>query len=99
MGFMRGTFRLVALSLLGAVSLAGCAKNVDRVDFSKWGNSYVPAASDAFKNVDTTAQGGVPNGTQPNSPNYVVPKASVGGAYHRTFATSPSYRMVGGFHR
>lgn len=85
------------LSLL-IITATGCAKNVDRIEFTKWGNSFVPPRTTGF---DTTAQGGGIQNTRGGTPmnNYhMVPKASVGGTYHRTFATSPSYRMVGGFH-
>lgn len=76
-------------------SILGCAKNVDRIDFVKWGNSYVPRGS----SMDTSAQGGASqNGLIPKSTNFAAPKASVGGSYHRTYATSPRYRMIGGFH-
>ena len=79
------------------LALTGCAKNVDRINFTKWGNSYIPNGS----SIDTTAQGGASTdvGSQlPQNSNNVIPKASLGGAYHRTFASSPSYRLVGGFH-
>ncbi len=82
--------------VLGFLTLGtGCAKNVDRIQFTKWGNSFIPRGT----GVDTTAQGGATqNGVIPQSPSFQNTKASVGGAYYRTFATSSHYRMVGGFH-
>jgi hypothetical protein len=94
---MTSKLRLGMIGIFALAALSGCAKNVDRIDFTKWGNSYVPRGS----SVDTTAQGGVPTtqgATPPQSANHIVPKASLGGSYHRSFATSPSYKMVGGFH-
>lgn len=80
---------------VGILALSGCAKNVDRAQFTKWGNSFVPRGT----SIDTTAQGGATdNNVVPQNGINKLPKASVGGAYHRSFATSPSYRMVGGFH-
>ncbi len=108
MGLMaRSTPTLVArplafLLLLGAVAGAGCAKNVDKVEFRKWGHSFDAPAGGAppGDNIDTTAQGGssLGNGPVPESPNFKMPKASVGGAYHRTFSSSVNYRLMGGFH-
>lgn len=95
MGMSRKTliFGLLLTVVLGSAS--GCAKNVDRINFNKWGNSYLPKNS----SMDNSAQGGASqNGEIPSSANFVVPKASVGGSYHRSTATSPRYRMVGGFH-
>jgi hypothetical protein len=84
----------VAIFLL-ITSGAGCAKNVDRINFTKWGSSFVPRGS----GMDTTAQGGgALNGVVPQSADKRMPKASVGGTYLRSFAESPRYRMVGGFH-
>jgi hypothetical protein len=89
------TVALLSLAIGASLSATGCAKNVDHVEFTKWGHSFVPRGT----SMDTTAQGGAPlNNVTPSSTNYRVPKASVGGSYLRTFATSPSYRMVGGFH-
>lgn len=86
------------LALAFMVTASGCAKNVDRIDFTKWGNSFIPTQR-PNSGMDTTAQGGAAvNGVVPQGQNHKVPKASMGGTYHRTFATSPNYRMVGGFH-
>lgn len=85
-----------ALALLLGLSAAagGCARNVDQVEFNKWGESF-----SSGNRIDTSAQGGATqNGVAPTSTNFAVPKASVGGAYHRTTSTSPTYRMTGGFH-
>lgn len=89
---------LSIVALIGTSVLSGCAKNVDRINFTKWGNSYLTPQGSS---VDTSAHGGTNTivGSQaPQNGINTVPKASVGGAYHRSFATSPSYRMVGGFH-
>lgn len=86
-------FALLALSSMALAS--GCAKNVQKVQYTKWGNSFVPRGT----GVDTTAQGGASqNGVVPQGPNNKLTKASAAGAYFRTFASSPNYRMVGGFH-
>jgi hypothetical protein len=76
---------------------SGCAKNVDHIEFKKWGNSFVPPrTTDA---MDTSVQGGAAqNGVVPKNGVNAMPKAAVGGTYHRTFASSNHYRMVGGFH-
>jgi hypothetical protein len=88
----------VKISLLAAVfalTAAGCAKNVERIEFTKWGHSYVPNKS----SMDTTAQGGAQqNNVVPTNGVQSMPKASVGGSYHRTFSQSPNFKMVGGFH-
>lgn len=93
--------KIVSLALFLGLSVAAgsCAKSVDTVDTTKWGRSFEPN-QDGSVRLDPSAQGGgrQADGTVPTSSNYVVPKASVGGAYHRTFSTSPSYRMTGGFH-
>jgi hypothetical protein len=86
------------LTLALAVAASGCAKNVDKIEFKKWGNSFVPPQRNT-SGVDTTAQGGAAqNGVIPQNGINAMPKASLGGAYQRTFATSPHFRMVGGFH-
>jgi hypothetical protein len=91
-------FARILIAVLALTALGSCAKNVDQVEFTKWGNSFVPAQRNTT-GMDTTAQGGaLQNGVTPQSPNHKVTKASVGGSYHRTFSTSPNYRMVGGFH-
>ena len=92
--------KLISSTFIIALMIAasGCAKNVDRIEFTKWGNSFVPQRTTSF---DTTAQGGgIQNqrGGVPENAYNKMPKAAVGGTYHRTFATSTSYRMVGGFH-
>lgn len=92
--------KLPALTLLIGLSAAagGCARNVDQVDFNKWGSSF-NSNNGSGDRIDTSAQGGASqNGVTPTSTNFAVPKASVGGAYHRTTSTSPTYRMTGGFH-
>ncbi len=87
---------ILAAGFVAALGGSGCARNVDRIEFEKWGSSYLPKN---FTTFDTTAQGGSPvGGVVPQSPNYQLPKTSVGGTHHRTFATSSRYRMVGGFH-
>ena len=88
-------FTLLPVTLGLFLAASGCAKNVDRVNFTKWGNSFVPRGS----GVDTTAQGGAAqNGVIPKSQNNQLTKASIAGTYHRTFAASPNYRLIGGFH-
>src|SRR5947208_1601105 len=84
---------------LALVSASGCAKNVDRFQFTKWGNSFIPAPQGGVTQMDTSAQGGAAqNGVIPKSPTMAMPRAAVGGSYQRNFATSSHYRMVGGFH-
>lgn len=92
--------RVLILAALVAVSAAGCAKNVDKINTTKWGSSFVPGSSSRNSSMDLTAQGGssVGTATVPSGENNIIPKASVGGTYHRTFAASAHYRMVGGFH-
>ena len=93
---MRMKSKLLPIMILSALA-TGCAKNVDRINFTKWGNSYVPQGS----SIDTTAQGGsntLVTSQLPQTGNNIMPRSSVGGAYQRSAATSPSYRMVGGFH-
>jgi hypothetical protein len=95
MGMKHASLGIVALSMMAA--LAGCSKNVERMEFEKWGNSYVPRGS----SIDTSAQGGVSTAqgnAAPQNGIHAVPKASVGGTYQRSFATSTNYKMVGGFH-
>lgn len=83
---------------LGMLASASCAKNVDKIDFTKWGNSFVVPQKNV-SGMDTTANGGSPqDGVVPESPNFKAPKAAVGGAYQRGFAASANYRLVGGFH-
>jgi hypothetical protein len=102
MDLMRRSFPALLTALALSLAAAGCAKNVDRVEFRKWGHSFdrPPGGMPEGTNIDTSAQGGasVGVGPLPESTNYKLPKASVGGSYHRTFATSPSYRLMGGFH-
>jgi hypothetical protein len=92
--FNKWSVKLVLI--VGALLTAqGCAKNVDKVNYNKWGYSFVSRGN----GVDTTAQGGAVQGTAvPQSTNYKAPKASANGAYQRGFASSPNYRLVGGFH-
>jgi len=85
----------VGAALLATASGAGCAKNVDRIEFQKWGYSYVPRLS----SIDTSTQGGAAQkSVVPSSAGKSMPAAAVGGAYERSTATSPNYRLMGGFH-
>ena len=87
----------LSLTVVALAVMSGCAKNVEKFDYNKWGNSFVPAKQNSSA-VDTTVQGGAAqNGQIPQNGVNKVPKASVGGAYQRSFATSPHFRMVGGF--
>ena len=83
---LAGLFALVATA-------SGCAKNVDKIEFNKWGNSYIPKGN----SIDTSAQGGAPVGGSTNG-RESIPKASLGGTYQRATSVSPHYRLVGGFH-
>lgn len=95
---MRLWIPTVLLSVALTVAGSGCAKNVDRIEFEKWGNSFVNPQRNTT-GMDLTAQGGAAqNGQIPQNDSYKVPRASVGGSYHRNFASSPNYRLVGGFH-
>lgn len=89
---------VLATFLAISASAVGCAKNVEQVDFTKWGYSFEPQNNGGTR-IDTSAQGGASqSGALPNSTNFTIPKASVGGAYLRTSSSSASYRMTGGFH-
>jgi len=92
---MRPIQIFVAVTLLAAASGAGCAKNVDRIEFQKWGYSYVPRLS----SIDTSTQGGAAqDNVIPSAAGKSMPAAAVGGTYQRSTATSPNYRLMGGFH-
>ena len=91
------SWKIALVATFLVFSAAGCAKNVERINFTKWGNSSLPAGRNG---VDTTAQGGssLGNTAVPANANNAMPKSSVGGTYQRTKSQSANYIMTGGFH-